>query len=155
MLTYSRQSRKWSCAGGVSGDVPHLAPPDRVDQVLRRKWLRKIGHATDAQRRSACGVVISRRNEDDRERNSSVRQFALQVDARKPIEVDIEHQASCFAQIRTLDKAVDRKEGLDVEPSHLEEPLDGSQHAEVIVKDEDKLAWDRHVPRLALVAASS
>ena len=56
------------------------------------------------------------------------------------IQVDIEHEASRCAQIGTLDEAVDRVEGLDIEPTHLEKPLDGSQDAHVIVEDEDKLA---------------
>ena len=113
---------------------------DRVDEVLRRKRLWKIGHATDAQRGAARYVLIPRGYEYDGRRNPRGIQLSLQVDARSAIQVDIQNQASCGAQIGTLYEAVDRVEGLNVEPMHLEKPLDGSQNAEVIVEDVDKLA---------------
>jgi hypothetical protein len=48
------------------------------------------------------------------------------------------HAAS--RRIRALDKAVDGRESLDVESTHFEQPLDGTQDAPVIIKNEYSLA---------------
>ena len=56
---------------------------------------------------SASYVLIPRGDEYDGRRNPRGIQLSLQVDARSAIQVDIQNQASCGAQIGTLYEAVD------------------------------------------------
>ena len=126
---------------------------DRLHQIPRGKGFGEIRHAPCAQRSSARDVFIPPGDEYDRRRNSHVRQFALELNAANPIQVDVEHEARRFAQIRALDKAVDGRESLDVESTHFEQPLDGTQDAPVIIKNEYRLAQIHDALRPPLLVA--
>ena len=110
-------------------NAPQVAPQSH--------GLSEVSHATSAQRGAARHVLIASSDEYDRRRSSRLVQFSFKLDARKPIQVDIEHEATRRVQIRTFDKGVDSKEGLNVEPMDLEKPFEGLQDATVIIEDED------------------
>jgi hypothetical protein len=146
----------------AAASVELLRGLDRLHELFRGKGLPKVSHATGAQRGAARRVLIASGDEYDWWRNPRLVQSAFKLDARRPIQVDIQHEAARHARISTLGEGLDSGEGLNVEPAQLEKPLDSSQDAGVIVEDVDELARDHHtrllplpVSRYTIAAASA
>src|SRR5262245_37665019 len=65
----------------------------RLHQRSGRERLRQISNAAHVRNRSAGGVIVVCRNEDDREVDSGAHQVPLDVDPGSAVQMHIEQQA--------------------------------------------------------------
>jgi len=103
----------------------------------------QIRDTTRFQSRLAGGVTVDRSDKDDGEQMAGTRQLTPQLYSGEVLQVNVQHKAGGFAQMRTLEEVVNIAENLSIESMDLQHALHRSEDAWIIVYNDDEIARAR------------
>ncbi len=103
----------------------------------------QIRDTTRFQSRLAGGVTVDRSDKDDGEQMAGTRQLTPQLNPGQVLQINVQHKAGGFAQMRALEEVLNVAEDLSIESMDLQHPLHRSEDACVIVYNDDQIARAR------------
>jgi hypothetical protein len=121
---------------------------DRLDQRFRREWLGQIRDASGLQRRHPGHVIVVAGDVDYRQCDAGSRELASQVDAGCIIQVDIDNDAKCLAEMVVIEQGLGGIEQDGFETVFAKKAFHASPHRRIVIDDKNGFwIWQIDIPQ--------